>query len=97
MVELLLIAILVVLVLIYVQQKNSVKEIDSYFAAIDLSLRQALASISSEEQERNSEHHEQVMKELEKISSQSDKTANILDKVHNPKSVEEQFWESERK
>jgi hypothetical protein len=96
MVELLLFAILVMLVLIYKQQKKSVKEIDSYFAAIDLSLRQFFANISNEAQERSSERHEQVIRELDRISSHSDRTASILNQAHNPKSIEQQYWESER-
>ena len=103
MVELLLFAILVMLVLIYLQQKKSVKVIDSYFAAIDLSLRQYFSIIFNQAQERSSERHEEVIKELEqvikeldKISSHSDRTASILNKAHNPKSIEQQYWESER-
>jgi uncharacterized membrane protein len=96
MVELLLFAILVMLVLIYLQQKKSVKEVDSYFAAIDLSLRQYFSITFNQAQESSSERHEEVIKELDKISSHSDRTASILNKAHNPKSIEQQYWESER-
>jgi len=99
MVELLLFAILVMLVLIYLQQKKSVKEVDSYFAAIDLSLRQYFANSATHSFRRDNEHHEQVMQELYKISSHSDRAANILDKAHNPrKSADEDFadWLSTR-
>ena len=47
MLELLLLAIFVMLVLIYVQLRKNTKETDSYFAAIDLSLRQFFANLSN--------------------------------------------------
>ena len=50
MLELLLLAIFVILVLIYVQLRKNTKETDSYFAAIDLSLRQFFVNISNAEE-----------------------------------------------
>ena len=92
MVELLLSAIFVMLVLIYRQQKKGVKEIDSYFAAIDLSLRQFFANSSSHSEESKAERHDQVLEALGKISSNSDRAATILDKAHNPDKYAVDEW-----
>ena len=47
MLELLLLANFVILVLIYLQGQKNIKEIDRYFAAIDLSLRQFFTNIEN--------------------------------------------------
>jgi hypothetical protein len=97
MLELLLLAIFVMLVLIYVQLRKNTKDTDSYFAAIDLSLRQFFANISNAEEERDRKRHDEVLRQLDKISTQSANTAQILNQVHNPKSVEEEYNEDEKR
>ena len=97
MLELLLLAIFVMLVLIYVQLRKNTKDTDGYFAAIDLSLRQFFANISSAEEERNRNRHDEILRQLEKISTHSGSTSQILNQVHNPKSVEDEYYEAEQK
>jgi hypothetical protein len=96
MLELLLLAIFVMLVLIYVQLRANNKATDSYFSAIDFSLRQFFANISSTEEERDRKRHEEVLRQLHKISTHSGTTAQILNQVHNPKSVEDEYNEAEQ-
>ena len=97
MLELLLLAIFVMLVLIYVQLRASMKATDSYFAAIDLSLRQFFANLSNTKAEDDKKRHDEVLRQLEKISTHSGTTAQILNQVHNPKSVEDEYYETEQK
>jgi hypothetical protein len=97
MLELLLLAIFVMLVLVYVQLRKNTKDTDGYFAAIDLSLRQFFANISNAEEERYRKRHDEVLRQLDKISTQSANTAQILNQVHNPKSVEEEYNEDEKR
>ena len=97
MLELLLLAIFVMLVLIYVQLRTNNKATDSYFAAIDLSLRQFFANISNADEELNRQRHKEILQQLDKISTNSGKTAHILNEVHNPKSVEDEYYEAEQK
>ena len=97
MLELLLLAIFVMLVLIYVQLRKNTKDTDGYFAAIDLSLRQFFANISSAEEERDRKRHDEVLRQLDKISTHSSTTAQILNQVHNPKSVEDEYYEAEKR
>ena len=97
MLELLLLAIFVMLVLIYVQLRANNKATDSYFAAIDLSIRQFFANVSSTEEERDKKRHEEVLRQLDKISTHSGTTAQILNQVHNPKSVEDEYNEAEQR
>jgi hypothetical protein len=97
MLEILLLAIFVILVLIYVQLRTNNKATDSYFSAIDLSLRQFFANISSAEEERDRKRHEEVLRQLDKISTHSCTTAQILNQVHNPKSVEDEYNEAEKR
>lgn len=95
MLELLLFAILVMLVLIYLQLKKNIKETDSYFAAIDLSLRQFFANISNTEDERNKQRNDEVLRRLDEISKNSSTTVRILERVHPPPSIDEQFAEEQ--
>ena len=97
MLEILLLAIFVMLVLIYVQLRKNTKNTDGYFAAIDLSLRQFFANISNAEEERDRKRHEEVLRQLDEISTQTGTTARILNQVHNPKSVEDEYYEAEQK
>lgn len=97
MLELLLIAIFVTLVLIYVQLRKNTKATDSYFAAIDLSLRQFFANLSNTKTEEDKKRHDEVLRQLDKISTHSCTTAQILNQVHNPKSVEDEYYEAEQK
>ena len=97
MLELLLLAIFVMLVLIYVQLRKNTKEIDSYFAAIDLSLRQFFANLSNTKAEDDKKRHDEVLRQLDKISTRSGATAQILNQVHNPKSVEDEHYEAEQR
>ena len=97
MLELLLLAIFVMLVLIYVQLRKNTKETDSYFAAIDLSLRQFFVNLSSAKTEEDKKRHDEVLRQLDKISSHSGTTAQILNQVHNPKSVEDEDNEAEKR
>ena len=97
MLELLLFAIFVMLVLIYVQLRKNTKETDSYFAAIDLSLRQFFAKLSSAKTEEDKKRHDEVLRQLDKISTHSSTTAQILNQVHNPKSVEDEYYEAEQR
>lgn len=97
MLELLLLAIFAVLVLIYMQLRKNIKETDSYFAAIDLSLRQFFANSSNADEELNRQRHKEILQQLEKISTHSSTTAQILNQVHNPKSVEDEYYEAEQK
>lgn len=97
MVEILLLAIFVMLVLIYVRLRTNVNAIDSYFAAIDLSLRQFFANISNSNEERYRKRHDEILRHLEKISTSGGVTAKILNQVHNPKSVEEEYYEGEQR
>ncbi len=96
MLELLLIAIFVMLVLIYVQLRANNKETDSYFAAIDLSLRQFFANLSNTKTEEDKKRHDEVLRQLDKISTHSYTTAQILNQVHNHKSVEDEYNEAEQ-
>ena len=96
MLELLLLANFVILVLIYLQLRKNIKETDSYFAAIDLSLRQFLVNISNTKEERNRSRYEEIVRQLEKISESSGTAARILNQVHNPKSIEDEYYERER-
>lgn len=84
------------LVLIYLQLRKNIKETDRYFAAIDLSLRQFFANISNVEAENDRKRHDETLKHLDKISTYSSATARILNDVHNPKSVEDEYYESEQ-
>ncbi len=97
MLEILLLAIFVILVLIYVQLRKNTKNTDGYFAAIDLSLRQFFANISISVEERDRKRHEEVLRQLDKISTHTGTTAQILNQVHNPKSIEEEYYEAEQK
>ena len=97
MLELLLLAIFVMLVLIYVQLRKNTKETDSYFAATDLSLRQFFVNLSSAKTEEDKKRHDEVLRQLDKISSHSGTTAQILNQVHNPKSVEDEYNEAEKR
>jgi hypothetical protein len=83
-------------VLIYLQLKKSIKETDSYFAAIDLSLRQFFANISNAEEEKDRKRHDEILRQLDKISNHTSATARILNEVHNPKSVEDEYYEQEQ-
>jgi hypothetical protein len=96
MLELLLLANFVILVLMYLQLRKNIKETDSYFTAIDLSLRQFLTNISNTKEELNSNRYYEIVKHLDKISVSSDMTARILQQVHNPKSIEEEYNLSEQ-
>ncbi len=96
MLELLLIANLVILVLIYLQLRKNIKETDSYFAAIDLSLRQFLVNISNTKEDNDKNRYEEIVRQLAKISDSSGTTARILKQVHNPKSFEEEYNLSEQ-
>ena len=97
MLELLLLAIFAVLVLIYMQLRKNIKETDSYFAAIDLSLRQFFANSSNGDEVLNRQRHKEILQQLDKISTHSGNTAQILNEVHNPKSVEDEYYEAEQK
>lgn len=97
MLELLLLAIFVMLVLIYVQLRANNKATDSYFSAIDLSLRQFIANISNTKADDDKKRHEEVLRQLDKICSHSGTTAQLLNQVHNPKSVEEEYYEAEQR
>jgi hypothetical protein len=97
MLEILLIAIFVMLVLIYVQLRKNTKATDSYFAAIDLSLRQFFANLSNTKAEDDKKRHDEVLRQLDKISTHSGTTAQILNQVHNPKSVEDEYYETEQR
>jgi hypothetical protein len=97
MLEILLLAIFVMLVLIYAQLRKNTKNTDGYFAAIDLSLRQFFANISNAEEERDRKRHEEVLRQLGEISTQTGTTARILNQVHNPKSVEDEYYEAEQR
>lgn len=97
MLELILVAIVVMLVLIYVQLRKNTKEIDSYFASIDLSLRQFIANISNTKADDDKKRHEEVLKQLDKICPHSGTTAQLLNQVHNPKSVEEEYYEAKQR
>ncbi len=96
MLELLLFANFVILVLIYLQLRKNIKETDSYFAAIDLSLRQFFANISNAEEENDRKRHEEILRQLDKISTHSSATARILNEAHNPKSIEDEYYEAEQ-
>ena len=96
MLELLLLAILVMLVLIYLQLRKNIKLTDSYFAAIDLSLRQFFANISNTNEERRKGRHDEILRELRDISKESSKTTRILNEVHHPKSIEDEYNEAEK-
>ena len=97
MLELLLLAIFAVLVLIYMQLRKNIKETDSYFAAIDLSLRQFFANSSNGDEVLNRQRHKEILQQLDKISTHSGSTAQILNQVHNPKSVEDEYNEAEKR
>lgn len=97
MLELLLLAIFVMLVLIYVQLRKNTKEIDSYFAAIDLSLRQFFANLSNTKAEDDKKRHDEVLRQLDKISTHSGTTAKILNQAYDPKSVEDEYYEAEQR
>lgn len=97
MLEILLLAIFVMLVLIYTQLRKNTKNTDGYFAAIDLSLRQFFANISNSNEERNKNRHDEILRHLEKVSTSSGATAKILNQVHNPKSVEDEYFEVEQR
>ncbi|PUE57164.1 hypothetical protein B9Z36_09275 [Limnohabitans sp. Rim8] len=84
------------LMLIYLQLRKNIKETDRYFAAIDLSLRQFFANISNVEAENDRKRHDEILRHLDKISTHSSATARILNDVHNPKSVEDEYYESEQ-
>jgi hypothetical protein len=96
MLEILLIAIFVMLVLIYVQLRANNKATDSYFAAIDLSLRQFFANLSNTKTEDDKKRHDEVLRQLDKISTHSGATASILKEVHLPKSIEDEYYESKK-
>jgi hypothetical protein len=96
MLELLLLANLVILVLIYLQLRKNIRETDSYFAAIDLSLRRFFANISNAKEENDSKRHDEILRQLDKIATNSGTTARILNQVHNPKSIEEEYNLSEQ-
>jgi hypothetical protein len=96
MLELLLLAIVVMLLLIYLQLRKNIKETDGYFAAIDLSLRQFFANLSNSEEGLVKKRHDEILRELDKISTHSGATARILKDVHNPKSIEDGYYESEQ-
>jgi hypothetical protein len=96
MLELLLLANFVILVLIYLQLRKNIKETDSYFAAIDLSLRQFFANISNAEEESVSKRHDEILRQLEKLSIHSSATVRILNEVHNPRSVEDEYYEAKQ-
>ena len=97
MLELLLTAILVILLLIYIQLRKNIKETDSYFAAIDSSLRQFFENTSKVQEENDRKRHDEILRQLDKISTSSGATARILNEVHNPKSVEDEYYESEQR
>jgi len=97
MLELLLLAIFVMLVLIYVQLRKNTKETDSYFAAIDLSLRQFFVNLSNTKADDDKKRHEEVLRQLDKICSHIGTTAQLLNQVQNPKSVEEEYYEAEQR
>lgn len=96
MLAILLLANFVILVLIYLQLRKNIKETDSYFAAIDLSLRQFFANTSNAKEEKDRKRHEEILRQLEKISTHSSAIARIMNDVHNPKSVEDEYYESEQ-
>ncbi len=96
MLELLLIANLVILVLIYLQLRKNIKETDSYFAAIDLSLRRFFANTDNAKEENSRNRHDEILRQLDKISSSTGTTARILNQVHNPKSIEDEYSLSEK-
>lgn len=96
MLELLLLANFVILILIYLQLRKNIKETDGYFAAIDSSLRQFFANIFNAEEESDRKRHKEILKVLEEISIYSSTTARIMNQVHNPKSIEEEYHEAEK-
>tara|TARA_R110000822_G_scaffold309824_1_gene440331 strand:+ start:232 stop:588 length:357 start_codon:yes stop_codon:yes gene_type:complete len=96
MLELLLLANFVILVLIYLQGQKNIKEIDRYFAAIDLSLRQFFTNIETTTQRKNREKHDEILRQLDKISTHSGISARILNQVHNPKSIEDESYENQK-
>jgi hypothetical protein len=96
MLELLLLANFVILVLIYLQLRKNIKETDSYFAAIDLSLRRFFTNTDNFKEEINRSRYEEIVRQLDKISESSGTTARILKQVHNPKSIEEEYNLSEQ-
>ena len=97
MLELLLLAIFVMLVLIYVQLRTNNKATDSYFSAIDLSLRQFISAVSNTKADDDKKRHDEVLRQLDKISAHSGTTAQILNQAHNPKSVEDDYYEAEQR
>ena len=80
----------------FLQASKARTATDSYFAAIDLSLRQFFANISNAEEENDRKRHEEILRQLDKISTNSGTTARILNQVHNPKSIEDEYYERER-
>lgn len=95
MLETLLMANLIILLLIFFQLRKNIAKIDSYFAAIDLSLRQFFINLSNSENELENKRHSEILRQLESISKYTTSVASILDKVHNQKSIEEEYYESE--
>lgn len=96
MLEIILLANFAMLVLIYRQLRKNTKDTDSYFAAIDLSLRQFFVNISNSKSEHARKRHDEVLKKLENISTHTNATAKILDNLYNPKSIEDEYYESEK-
>lgn len=84
------------LVLIYLQLRKNIKETDRYFAAIDLSLRQFFANVSNAQAENDRKRHDEILRQLDKISTNSSATARILKDAYQPKSVEDDYYESEQ-
>lgn len=94
MIEILLFANFIILLFIYLRIGTNIKEIDRYFAALDLSLRQFWAKIETATQRENRERHDEILRHLDKISTHSGTSARILNQVHNPKSIEEESYEN---
>lgn len=89
--ELLLSLIAFLLFLIFLQLRKNIKEIDRYFAAFDLSLRQFLANLSSTEKDTSDQRHKEICNHLSDISSRSLSALTLLKKEHDFESVEDQY------
>ena len=94
MLELLLLVIALLLVLIYFQLRKNITQTNSFFGAVDLSLRQHIAAISNVEEEKAEKRHQVISGQLNDISIYTQRTSMQLSKDKSEKSAEELYDEN---
>lgn len=94
MLELLLLVIALLLVLIYFQLRKNISQTNSFFGAVDLSLRQHIAAISNVEEEKAEKRHQVISGHLNDISIYTQRTSMQLSKDKSNKSAEELYDEN---